>query len=135
MKLRHLLAGLAITCLATGAQAESMGGEHGHGHDAMPSSEADASHAVRGIFLGYDAQEHRVTIAHEAIPEVMMAMRMRLTLPESESVPTLSPGDKVSFQMFSRVENGRTWHARGLEPLPADTELALPQSLRDKIGH
>ncbi|WP_163557800.1 copper-binding protein [Halomonas sp. NO4] len=133
MKPSLVLAGLAMAWLAVGAHPVQASEPHGH---AAESAEAAAGpHTVHGIFLGYDEKTHRVTIAHEATPDVMMAMRMRLALPESEPAPSLSPGDKVRFQMFSRVETGRTWHARELEPLPDDTELALPQALRDKIGH
>ncbi|TFH87640.1 copper-binding protein [Billgrantia azerbaijanica] len=135
MKLSQLLAGLAMAWLAVGAQAESMNGQPGHAHAAMSSAAADAAHTLRGIFLGYDAETHRATIAHEAVPGVMMAMRMRLALPEGAPAPDLSPGDKVRFEMFSRIETGRTWHARALEPLPADTELTLPAALREQIGY
>lgn len=135
MKARHLLVALAIAGLAAMAQAEntaqSQGANHAHGHE----NAADEYHRVRGIFLGYDDSEHRITVAHEAIPEVMMAMRMHLTLPDSEPAPHLAVGDKVAFEMFSRVEAGRTWYARGLEALPAETALELPAKLREQIGH
>lgn len=122
MKRSGLLVGLALAWLSLGAQASDM-------------ASAEEGHAARGIFLGYDEAEHRVTIAHEAVPEVMMAMRMHLALPDGEPTPDFSVGDKVAFQMFSRVENGRSWYAKELEALPADTELELPEELRDKIGH
>ncbi|MGM0701747.1 MAG: copper-binding protein [Pseudomonadota bacterium] len=122
MKRSGLLAGLVLAWLSLGAQASGM-------------ASAEEGHAARGIFLGYDEAEHRVTIAHEAVPDVMMAMRMHLALPDGEPTPDFSVGDKVAFQMFSRVENGRSWYAKELEALPADTELELPEELRDKIGH
>ncbi|HSH47672.1 MAG TPA: copper-binding protein, partial [Halomonas sp.] len=101
--------------------------------DAGQEQAANEYHPVRGIFLGYDDSERRITVAHEAIPEVMMAMRMHLALPEDEPAPRFAVGDKVAFEMFSRVEAGRTWYARKLEALPADTALVLPEKLREQI--
>ncbi len=101
----------------------------------MSSEEGAGPFEVRAIFLGYDETEHRITAAHEAIPEVMMAMRMHLALPQDEPAPQLAPGDKVVFQMFSRIEGGQRWYVKQLEPLPEETELTLPDSLREAIGH
>ncbi|MCG6656836.1 copper-binding protein [Halomonas campisalis] len=137
MKRPLLPALLATALLSIAAHADQGHHGHAHGHDhAHGEAETAAGpFEVRGIFLGHDEGEGRVTLAHEAIPEVMMAMRMHLALPEGEAVPALEVGDKVSFQMFSRIEAGQRWYAEGLEPLPEGTELTLPDALREAIGH
>lgn len=131
----QLLAGLMVAWLAIGAHPAHAGDQHGHDGHAMEAAEPAGSHTVRGIFLGYDEAEHRVTIAHEAVPEVMMAMRMHFALPEGEPAPALAPGDKVTFEMWRRTEVGPRWHARELEALPDTTEILLPPGLRDQVGH
>ncbi|WP_445000903.1 hypothetical protein [Halomonas mongoliensis] len=88
---------------------------------------------VRGIYLGHD--ESRISVAHEMIPDVMCAMRMNLHLQEGEEVPLLAEGDPIQFTMIGRMEIGMTWYAESIEALPADTELELPESLREAIGH
>lgn len=138
MKIATLPALLAAAALSLSVHA----GEDHHGHGAHGEDhahgEAEAAagpFAVRGIFLGHDPSEGRVTLAHEAIPDVMMAMRMHLFLPEGEAVPALEPGDKVAFQLYSRIDAGQRWYAQGFEPLPEGTELTLPDTLREAIGH
>ncbi|RCV88905.1 hypothetical protein DU505_12425 [Billgrantia montanilacus] len=133
MKIKPLLVLLAATMLSVSVQAEQ--DHQGHGHDSEASQEASGPHEVRGIFLGFDEGEGRVTMAHEAIPDVMMAMRMHLRLPEGQALPALEPGDKVAFRMFSRIEAGRVWYASDLELLPSQTELELPPQLREAVGY
>lgn len=140
MKFESALILLAVASLSLSAQAEQPHHSHGHGqaHDHAMSATAEEGagpYEVRAIFLGYDETEHRITAAHEAIPGVMMAMRMHLALPEEEPAPQLEPGDKVVFQMFSRIEAGQRWYVQGLERLPEETELALPAELREAVGH
>lgn len=140
MKIKAVTALLAASLLSLAAHGEPSHPAHGHGHGQAHGHAAMAEagtgpHPVRGIFLGYAPDQGRVTIAHEAIPEVMMAMRMHLRLPEGEPAPTFAPGDKVAFQMFSRIEAGRVWYARELAPLDGDIELDLPPQLREAIGH
>ncbi|MBA2778025.1 copper-binding protein [Billgrantia kenyensis] len=111
------------------------GGDHAHDHAHATSETAAGPFEVRGIFLGHDESEGRVTLAHEAVPEVMMAMRMHLALPEGEAVSAFEPGDKVVFQMFSRIEGGQRWYAKEFEALPEGTELSLPAELREAVGY
>lgn len=133
MKSKAILGLLAAMILSVSVQAGQ--GHQGHGHNNEASQEASGPHEVRGIFLDFDENEGRITMAHEAIPGVMMAMRMHLRLPEDEALPNLEPGDKVGFQMFSRIEAGQRWYAKGLERLPEGTELNLPAELREAVGH
>ncbi|MBZ0330945.1 copper-binding protein [Halomonas sp. ANAO-440] len=133
MKSKAILALLVTAILSVSVQADQ--GHHDHGHHGDGSQEGAGYHEVRGIFLGFDEDQGRITMAHEAVPGVMMAMRMYLHLPEGEALPDLAPGDKVAFQLFSRVEAGQRWYAKDLEPLPAGTELTLPDELREAIGH
>lgn len=132
MKSKALLALLTATMLSVSVQAGQ--GHQAHGQSDEMAQEASDPHEVRGIFLGFDEHKRDITMAHEAIPDVMMAMRMHLRLPEGEALPALEPGDKVVFQMYSRVDVGRTWYAKGLERLPEGTQLSLPDELREAIG-
>jgi Cu/Ag efflux protein CusF len=127
--LAALLLGPATLPLASAQAADH--GHHGHAH----GEEAPSRHELRGIYLGYDAEANRISVAHEAIPEVMRAMRMNLHLPEGEPVPELNKGERIRFTMVGKVEGGMRWYAESIEALPADTELALPQPLREMIGH
>ncbi|MFY0989157.1 copper-binding protein [Halomonas sp. C05BenzN] len=131
MPLKRLapLAMLLLASLPLAAQA----GDRGHGHGG--AGHASGPHEVRGIYLGHDPAEGRISVAHEAIPEVMMAMRMNLHLVEGEPLPDLAEGDKVAFRMIGRATTGMSWFAEGVERLPDDTELVLPAELRERIGH
>jgi len=136
MKRRILLTALLIGPLAlplATAQAADHGqhGHHGHAQGEMTESR----HEVRGIYLGYDAEAHRISVAHEEIPGVMRAMRMNLHLAEDAPAPALTEGERIRFTMTGRVQDGMTWYADAIESLPADTELELPESLREMIGH
>jgi len=127
--LSALLMGPAALPLAAVQAADH--GQHGHAQ----GERAESRHAVRGIYLGYDAESRRISVAHEAIPEVMRAMRMNLHLAEGEALPELVEGERIRFTMVGKVEEGMTWYAESIETLPADTKLALPQPLREMIGH
>lgn len=127
---------LLIAALLMGSTPLVLASEHGqsgyHGH--AQGEMAESRHAVRGIYLGYDAETHRISVAHEEIPGVMRAMRMNLRLAEGDSAPALAEGERIRFTMTGRVEEGMSWYADSIEGLPADTELELPEKLREMIG-
>jgi len=133
MKPTVLLAAALLAGAVTQAQASDHGyhSHHGHAHGEMTESR----HKVRGIYLGYDAEAHRISVAHEEIPEVMRAMRMNLHLAEGDTAPELAEGAPMRFIMVGRVGDGMTWYAESFEALPVDTELELPERLREMIGH
>ncbi len=133
MKRTVLLATALLMGSATLAPASDHGqsGHHGHVQGEMTESR----HEVRGIYLGYDAEAHRISVAHEEIPEVMRAMRMNLHLAEGDTAPELAEGAPMRFIMAGRVGDGMTWYAESFEALPVDTELELPERLREMIGH
>lgn len=100
------------------------------GEEQSPVIEETASYDVRGIYVTTDYQNLTVTILHEAIPDVMNAMRMSLRLDNSQAVEDLERGDKISFRL-ARV--GMQWYARDIELLPEGTELELPDELRGSL--
>jgi Cu/Ag efflux protein CusF len=133
MKRTALLAAALLMGSAPLVPASDPGqpGHQGHARGEM----AESRHEVRGIYLGYDAEAHHISVAHEAIPGVMRAMRMNLRLAEGDAAPGLTEGERIRFTMTGRVEQGMSWYAAAIEALPADTELELPERLREMIGH
>jgi Cu/Ag efflux protein CusF len=69
-----------------------------------------------------------ISVVHETIPEVMNAMRMSLRIDDPDVAEGLETGDVIRFDMV-RTEAG--WYARNIEVLPPDTELDLPEDLRE----
>src|SRR5438067_276725 len=65
-------------------------------HGKAPQIE-NRSYSVRGAVQSVDARERSVTIAHEAIPNVMPAMTMPFNVPDPRTLSALSPGDAVEF--------------------------------------
>jgi Cu/Ag efflux protein CusF len=133
MKPTVLLAAALLAGAVTQAQASDHGHHSHHGHAQGEMTES--RHEVRGIYLGYDAEAHRISVAHEEIPQVMAAMRMNLHLAEEVSAPELAEGEPMGFTMVGKAQNGMRWYAESFEALPADTELELPERLREMIGH
>ncbi|WP_253447029.1 copper-binding protein [Halomonas sp. Y3] len=133
MKPTVLLAAALLAGAVTQAQASDHGHHSHHGHAQGEMTES--RHEVRGIYLGYDAEAHRISVAHEEIPGVMRAMRMNLRLAEDDAAPGLAEGERIRFTMTGKVKEGMTWYADAIEALPADTELELPEGLREMIGH
>ncbi|AFM05890.1 Copper binding periplasmic protein CusF [Bernardetia litoralis DSM 6794] len=62
-----------------------------------------------------------VTLHHEEIPDVMMAMKMDLKT-NTEFLGEVAADDKISFEML-KTEEG--YMMRNIEKLPAETELTL----------
>ena len=86
------------------------------------ADETDVSYTVRGAFVRsvYDGQA--ALIDHEAIPDVMPAMRMEFRVFDPALVADLEPGDKLRFRL---EDEGRGLRIMEVEALPADTELNL----------
>lgn len=85
-------------------------------------------HEVRGRYLSTDMRGESISVVHETIPEVMNAMRMSLRIEDPTVAEGLQTGDVIRFDMV-RTQTG--WYARNIEVLPPDTELDLPENLRD----
>lgn len=83
---------------------------------------------VRGRYLSTDMRGESISVIHETIPDVMNAMRMSLRIDDPTVSEGLETGDVIRFDMV-RTQAG--WHARNIEVLPPETELDLPENLRD----
>ncbi len=83
---------------------------------------------VKGRYLSTDMRGESVSVIHETIPDVMNAMRMSLRIDDPDVAQGLQTGDVIRFDMV-RTEAG--WYARNIEVLPPDTELELPENLRE----
>ena len=83
---------------------------------------------VRGRYLSTDLRGESISIVHETVPDVMNAMRMSLRIDDASVAETLQTGDIIRFDMV-RSEAG--WFARNIELLSPDTELDLPDHLRE----
>lgn len=89
---------------------------------------AEEVHEVRGRYLSTDMRGESISVVHESIPDVMNAMRMSLRIDDPTVSDGLQTGDVIRFDMV-RTEAG--WYARNMEVLPQETELDLPENLRD----
>ena len=83
---------------------------------------------VRGRYLSTDMRGESISVVHETIPDVMMAMRMSLRIDDPTVSEGLETGDVIQFDMV-RTQAG--WYARNIEVLPPETELELPEHLRE----
>ncbi len=83
---------------------------------------------VRGRYLSTDLRGESISVVHETVPDVMNAMRMSLRIDDASVAETLQTGDIIRFDMV-RSEAG--WFARNIELLSPDTELDLPDHLRE----
>ena len=83
---------------------------------------------VRGRYLSTDLRGESISVIHETVPDVMNAMRMSLRIDDASVAETLQTGDIIRFDMV-RSEAG--WFARNIELLSPDTELDLPDHLRE----
>ncbi|MGF1632970.1 MAG: copper-binding protein [Phycisphaerae bacterium] len=106
--------------------------------DAVPENPATAAEktfAVRGYIARIPTNQTdaapEVFITHEEVPELpMAAMTMPFILENGQDVADLGVGDKVGFTM---VIGGRSKAvARGIEKLPPETQLDLPERLQPK---
>jgi len=95
------------------------------GNDDVEEKE---SYDVRGRYLSTDMHGESVSIVHETIPDVMDAMRMSLRIEDESVAEGLETGDHIRFRMV-RTDQG--WYIRDVEKLPGDTELDLPEDLRE----
>ncbi len=89
---------------------------------------ADEVYEVRGRYLSTDMRGESISVIHETIPDVMNAMRMSLRIDDPTVSEGLQTGDVIRFDMV-RTQTG--WHARNIEVLPPETELDLPENLRE----
>lgn len=77
---------------------------------------------VRGEVVRLEYGGLALRIDHEAIPDVMEAMRMSFRLQSPEEARDLQPGDRISFMYVVKEEGS---YIRDIERLPPDTELDL----------
>jgi len=95
--------------------------------DEQPSPAEDV-YEVQGRYLSTDMRGESISVVHETIPDVMNAMRMSLRIDSPTVAEGLQTGDVIRFEMV-RTQAG--WYARNLEVLPPETELDLPENLRE----
>lgn len=77
----------------------------------------------RGVVRKVDREANRAVIAHEEIPGYMEAMAMEFSVPDTEDLAVLQPGDSIAFRLS--VTDTRSWisHvqtiAKAAVPIPA----------------
>jgi Cu(I)/Ag(I) efflux system periplasmic protein CusF len=68
-----------------------------HEHEAQASQ---TSGMIKGEVRRIDAENRKITIKHEAIPDLdMAAMTMAFRLADTISIDKLKPGDKIRFSL------------------------------------
>lgn len=82
-------------------------------------------YGVRGVYEGTRFEGTTVTVDHEAVPDLMDAMRMDFRLADTASVAHLRPGQKVRFHIAVTADGARAF---GFERLPDATRLQLAGS-------
>ncbi len=61
---------------------------------------ANGDHTGHGIVKGVDPAKQEVTIDHEAIPGLMMAMTMTFKVSDSQMLTGVKPGQEVEFDVI-----------------------------------
>lgn len=69
------------------------------------SAPADTTHSAHGVVKRVDAVAGKVTIDHEDIPGLMMAMMMEFSVSDPDMLAQIVPEQSVDFRV--RYENGR----------------------------
>lgn len=75
--------------------------------EAPRASNAAQRYELKGKVVSADRANHKVTIAHEAIPGYMDAMTMPFTLPGDHYYEELTPGAQILATLV--VDQGRSW--------------------------
>ncbi len=117
---------LMLICLVISSAVISCGDDQPR--DTGDSGVTDEVYEARGRYLSTDLRGESISVIHETIPDVMNAMRMSLRIDDASVAETLQPGDLIRFDM---VRTGAGWYARNIELLPPETELNLPDHLRE----
>jgi Cu/Ag efflux protein CusF len=64
--------------------------------------------ASRGVVTAIDAAAHTITLDHEDIPDIMMAMTMTFAVAPEVSLDGIEPGAKVDFSVRQDASGGVT---------------------------
>jgi Cu/Ag efflux protein CusF len=88
-----------------------------------PDAPSERALTVRAVYVQPEFEGLAATFDHEAIPDVMDAMRMAFPVAEPALIEDLEPGQKVSLTIAQhpRLE------VVAIEALPAETELVLAE--------
>lgn len=97
-----------------------------------PSYTTEKAYEVKGRYLSTDMRGESISIVHETVPDVMNAMRMNMRIDAPDVAADLQTGDVIRFDM---VQTEMGWFARNIVVLPPDTELDLPENLREMGLH
>ncbi len=87
------------------------------------TEDAAESYTVRGRVVGPSQQGQALKSDHEAIPEVMDAMRMDFPLEDPADAGRFPAGSLIEFEY---VVDGFDTRIRKIESLPEGPELVLP---------
>lgn len=89
---------LSVTCTIPTVWANH------HEHEAHTSHASQASGMIKGEVRRIDTENRKLTIKHEAIPDLdMAAMTMAFRAADTISIDKLKAGDKIRFSL-SKVE-------------------------------
>jgi Cu/Ag efflux protein CusF len=106
--LTALIGGLSFAVASASAHCGSCGmGDSsagaGHEHECAASCEedccADTGHELKGKVVRVDAEKRMIVVQHEAIKDVMSAMTMGFSVPESFDLTSLRAGDQIRARM------------------------------------
>jgi Cu(I)/Ag(I) efflux system protein CusF len=85
---------LSVTCTIPTVWANH------HEHEAHTSHASQTSGMIKGEVRRIDAENRKLTIKHEAIPDLeMAAMTMAFRVADTISIDKLKAGDKIRFSL------------------------------------
>jgi protein SCO1 len=141
-----MMRGLRALAVALAVSATACGGTGASAPDFTASAQA-SKHPIDGKVVAFDAKQHKITIAHEAIPDYMEAMTMEFRMKEAWPFNVMAAGDTVRGTLV--VDGARSWIegvtvAKAIDTataprgswVPADKGTPLPDvALVDQDAH
>src|SRR5690242_13063889 len=102
---------VALTLSATACGGTGSGGigsvSFGASVPDFTASAQASKHPIDGKVVAFDAKQHKITIAHEAIPDYMDAMTMEFRMKEAWPFNVMTAGDTVRGTLV--VDGARSW--------------------------
>jgi protein SCO1/2 len=94
------------------------------------------TYSGEGLVLAVDREHRRATISHREIPGYMSAMAMEFAVAKGDSLATLTPGSRVTFELVVGNEGATIRHIHVVERtvLPAEAFADKPLEKEVAVG-
>jgi protein SCO1/2 len=91
-------------CILVALSAACAGGREDERYTASAQAK---EYAITGMVRGADPKQRQITVAHEAIPDLMDGMTMTFAVKEAWAAQVAQPGDRLSATLV--VDGARSW--------------------------